>query len=117
MISSGCAHGRASTALLEPGPGRGLWRAHAFEPVRDDIGARTAANPRFRCGTRQCRPDRESDPFGARSRLNPITDGQLIRANPRFDRRTPQGIGQNWGTICRKSEIAVRNVRRDGMDI
>ena len=50
--------------------------------------------------------------------LNPITDGQLIRLPiPDLTEERRKELAKLVGQYAEKARIAVRNVRRDGMDI
>jgi ribosome recycling factor len=49
--------------------------------------------------------------------LNPVTDGQLIRLPiPELTEERRKELAKLVGQYAEKAKIAVRNVRRDGMD-
>ena len=49
--------------------------------------------------------------------LNPITDGQIIRLPiPELTEERRKELAKLVGQYAEKARIAVRNVRRDGMD-
>jgi len=49
--------------------------------------------------------------------LNPITDGQLIRLPiPELTEERRKELAKLVGQYSEKAKVAVRNVRRDGMD-
>jgi len=49
--------------------------------------------------------------------LNPVTDGQLIRLPiPELTEERRKELAKLVGQYSEKAKVAVRNVRRDGMD-
>jgi ribosome recycling factor len=49
--------------------------------------------------------------------LNPITDGQMVRLpNPELTEERRKELAKLVGQYAEKARVAVRNVRRDGMD-
>ena len=98
-------------------PGRGLWRQHAAQPGRDGVGARAAAAVACRCGTGRNIQPVEKAIRNAGLGINPITDGQMIRLPiPDLTEERRKELAKLVGQYAEKARIAVRNVRRDGMD-
>ena len=64
----------------------------------------------------QRRPGRKGDPLAGLG-LNPIIDGQMIRLPiPDLTEERRKELAKLAGQYAEKARIAVRNVRRDGMD-
>ena len=50
--------------------------------------------------------------------LTPATEGQVLRLRiPELNAGAAQGARQGRAQICRSREVAVRHVRRDGLDV
>ena len=112
----GLRTGRASTALARSDQRRGLWRANAAEPGRHCLGAGAAHAVGAGLGPLERPAGRKGDPLGGLG-LNPITDGQLIRLPiPDLTEERRKELAKLCGQYAEKARIAVRNVRRDGMD-
>ena len=100
-----------------PGDGRGLWPAHAAQPGRHGERARAAAADRQRLGQGPGHADRQGDP-----RRGPRPQPGAGRPDdPHPDPRAHQPSGATSSPSSRTNmpstaRVAVRNVRRDGME-
>jgi ribosome recycling factor len=112
----GLRTGRASTALLEPVQVE-VYGAHM--PLNQ---CATISVPEPRLITVQVWDKGNVGPIEKAIRsaglgLNPITDGQLIRLPiPDLTEERRKELAKLVGQYAEKARIAVRNVRRDGMD-
>ena len=112
----GLRTGRASTALLEPVQVE-VYGAHM--PLNQ---CATISVPEPRLITVQVWDKGNVGPIEKAIRsaglgLNPITDGQLIRLPiPDLTEERRKELAKLAGQYAEKARIAVRNVRRDGMD-
>ncbi len=112
----GLRTGRASTALLEPVQVE-VYGAHM--PLNQ---CATISVPEPRLITVQVWDKSNVGPIEKAIRsaglgLNPITDGQLIRLPiPDLTEERRKELAKLAGQYAEKARIAVRNVRRDGMD-
>ena len=112
----GLRTGRASTALLDPIQVE-VYGAHM--PLNQ---CATISVPEPRLITVQVWDKGNVGPIEKAIRsaglgLNPITDGQLIRLpSPDLTEERRKELAKLVGQYAEKARIAVRNVRRDGMD-
>lgn len=113
----GLRTGRASTALLDPVQVE-VYGAHM--PLNQ---CATISVPEPRLITVQVWDKSNVGPIEKAIRsaglgLNPITDGQLIRLPiPDLTEERRKELAKLVGQYAEKARIAVRNVRRDGMDL
>ena len=113
---TGLRTGRASTALLDPVQVE-VYGAHM--PLNQ---AATVSAPEPRMLSVQVWDRANVGPVEKAIRsaglgLNPITDGQLIRLPiPELTEERRKELAKLVGQYAEKARIAVRNVRRDGMD-
>ena len=116
MILVGLRTGRASTALLDPIQVE-VYGAHM--PLNQ---CATISVPEPRLITVQVWDKGNVGPIEKAIRsaglgINPITDGQLIRLPiPDLTEERRKELAKLVGQYAEKARIAVRNVRRDGMD-
>lgn len=112
----GLRTGRASTALLEPITVE-VYGSHM--PI-NQVATISAPEPRTLSVQVWDRSNVTSVEKAIRSAglgLNPITDGQMIRLPiPDLTEERRKELAKLAGQYAEKARIAVRNVRRDGMD-
>ncbi len=112
----GLRTGRASTALLEPITVE-VYGAHM--PI-NQVATISAPEPRMLSVQVWDKSNTSSVERAIRSAglgLNPITDGQMIRLPiPDLTEERRKELAKLAGQYAEKARIAVRNVRRDGMD-
>jgi ribosome recycling factor len=111
----GLRTGRASTALLDPV----TVEVYGANMPLNQVATVSVPEPRMlsvQVWDRATSAGRKSDPLG-RPGLNPITDGQMIRLPiPELTEERRKELAKLVGQYAEKARIAVRNVRRDGMD-
>src|SRR3546814_428030 len=112
----GLRTGRASTSLLDPVPVE-VYGAHmSLNPV----ATVTAPEPRMLAVQVWDRSNVQPVEKASRSAglgLNPVTDGQNIRLPiPDLTEERRKELAKLASQYAEKARIAVRNVRRDGMD-
>jgi ribosome recycling factor len=112
----GLRTGRASTALLDPI----VVEVYGAQMPLNQVA--TVSVPEARLLTVQVWDRSNVQPVEKAIRsaglgLNPITDGQLIRLPiPELTEERRKELAKLVGQYAEKARIAVRNVRRDGMD-
>jgi ribosome recycling factor len=112
----GLRTGRASTALLDPVQVEVYGSSMPLNQVA------TVSVPEARMLTVQVWDRSNIQPVEKAIRsaglgLNPVTDGQLIRLPiPELTEERRKELAKLVGQYAEKARIAVRNVRRDGMD-
>ena len=112
----GLRTGRASTALLDP------VNVEVYGSTMPLNQVATVSTPEARMLSVQVwdRSNVQSVEKAIRSAglgLNPITDGQMIRLPiPELTEERRKELAKLVGQYAEKARIAVRNVRRDGMD-
>src|SRR3954464_4816310 len=112
----GLRTGRASSALLDPVPVGGYGTNMPLNQVA------TVSTPEPRMLSVQVWDRSNVQPVEKAIRsaglgLNPITDGQMIRLPiPELTEERRKELAKLVGQYAEKTRIAVRNVRRDGMD-
>ena len=112
----GLRTGRASTALLDPI----TVEVYGAQMPLNQVGTVSVPEPRLM--TVQVWDKSNVQPVEKAIRsaglgLNPITDGQLIRLPiPDLTEERRKELAKLCGQYAEKARIAVRNVRRDGMD-
>ena len=113
---SGLRTGRANTALLEPITVE-VYGAHM--PLTQ-VATISAPEPRLlsvQVWDKSNISPVEKAIRSANLGLNPITDGQLIRLPiPDMTEERRKELAKLVGQYAEKARVAVRNVRRDGMD-
>jgi ribosome recycling factor len=113
---AGLRTGRASTALLDPVQVE-VYGAHM--PLNQ---VATVSVPEPRMITVQVWDRSNIQPVEKAIRsaglgLNPVTDGQLVRLPiPELTEERRKELAKLVGQYAEKAKVAVRNVRRDGMD-
>ena len=114
---AGLRTGRASIDAARSGHGRGLRRAHAAQPGRDRLRARAAHADRAGVGQSRTSAPVDKAIRSAGLGLNPIIDGQTLRLPiPDLTEERRKELAKLAGQYAEKARVAVRNVRRDGMD-
>ena len=98
-------------------PRRGLWREHAAEPGGDRLRARAAAALGPGLGPRptSARSRRRSATPGSASTRSPTARTSACRSRDLTEERRKE-LAKLAHQYAEKARIAVRNVRRDGMD-
>ena len=113
----GLRTGRASVSLRRAHPCRCLWRIDAAQPGGDRHRARAAACSRSRFGTGASSIAVEKAIRASNLGLNPQTEGQVIRLRmPDLTQDRRKELVKVAHQYAEKARIAVRNVRRDGME-
>ncbi|MEO6225593.1 MAG: ribosome recycling factor [Sphingomicrobium sp.] len=113
---SGLRIGRASTALLDP------VQVDVYGSSMPLNQVATVSTPEARMLSVQVWDRSNVQPVEKAIRsaglgLNPITDGQVIRLPiPELTEERRRELAKLVGQYAEKAKIAVRNVRRDGMD-
>src|SRR3954452_22610392 len=113
---AGLRTGRASTALLDP------VQVEVYGANMPLNQVATVSTPEARMLSVQVWDRSNVQPVEKAIRsaglgLNPITDGQLIRLPiPELTEERRKELAKLVGQYAEKARIAVRNVRRDGMD-
>jgi len=112
----GLRTGRASTALLDPI----TVEVYGAQMPLNQVGTVSVPEPRLMTVQVWDRSNIQPVEKAIRSAglgLNPITDGQLIRLPiPDLTEERRKELAKLCGQYAEKARIAVRNVRRDGMD-
>ena len=113
----GLRTGRAAASMLEPVQVEAYGLAHAPQPARHRQRARAA--PALRAGVGQVhgegrgKGDRRSE-----SRLSPATEGQVLRLRiPELNEERRKELVKVAHKYAEAAKVAVRHVRRDGLDI
>ena len=112
----GLRTGRASTALLDPI----TVEVYGAQMPLNQVGTVSVPEPRLM--TVQVWDKSNVQPVEKAIRsaglgLNPVTDGQLIRLPiPDLTEERRKELAKLCGQYAEKARVAVRNVRRDGMD-
>ena len=108
--------GRASASMLDPGDGRGLRLADADQPARHDHRARAADGAGQRLGQGLVNAvDKAIRNSGLG--INPQMDGTILRLPiPELNEERRRELAKVAGQYAEQARVAVRNVRRDGMD-
>ena len=112
----GLRTGRASTALLDPI----TVEVYGAQMPLNQVGTVSVPEPRLM--TVQVWDKSNIQPVEKAIRsaglgLNPVTDGQLIRLPiPDLTEERRKELAKLCGQYAEKARVAVRNVRRDGMD-
>ena len=110
------AHRPRLDRLLDPIKVEVYGAQHAAQPGRDRLGARAALLSVQVWDKSNVSPV-EKAIRSAGLGLNPITDGQMIRLPiPDLTEERRKELAKLAGQYAEKARIAVRNVRRDGMD-
>ena len=113
----GPAHRPRLDRAARSGPGRGLRRATCRSTRWRRSRRPSRGCCRCRCGTGSNVQPVEKAIRSAGLGLNPITDGQMIRLPiPELTEERRKELAKLVGQYAEKARIAVRNVRRDGMD-
>ena len=113
----GLRTGRASTALLDPVQVEVYGAQHAAQPGRRRSPRRKPRMLSVQVWDRSNVGPVEKAIRSAGLGLNPITDGQMIRLPiPELTEERRKELAKLAGQYAEKARIAVRNVRRDGMD-
>ena len=114
----GPAHRPRQRPPARSGGGQRLRRAHADQPGGDRVDARTRARSRCRSGTRARCSAVEKAIREANLGLNPVIDGALIRLPiPALNAERRQELVKVAHKYAEHARVAVRNVRRDGMEL
>ncbi len=114
---SGLRTGRASAALARPGHGRGLRRADAAQPVRQRHRA-GAALIAVKVWDRSLVHAVEKAIIDSNLGLTPATEGQTIRLRiPELNEERRKELVKIAHKYAETARVAVRHVRRDGMDL
>ena len=112
----GLRTGRASTALLDPI----TVEVYGAQMPLNQVGTVSVPEPRLMTVQVWDRSNVQPVEKAIRSAglgLNPVTDGQLIRLPiPELTEERRKELAKLCGQYAEKARIAVRNVRRDGMD-
>ena len=112
----GLRTGRASTALLDPI----TVEVYGAQMPLNQVGTVSVPEPRLMTVQVWDRSNVQPVEKAIRSAglgLNPVTDGQLIRLPiPDLTEERRKELAKLVGQYAEKAKIAVRNVRRDGMD-
>jgi ribosome recycling factor len=112
----GLRTGRASTALLDPI----TVEVYGAQMPLNQVGTVSVPEPRLMTVQVWDRSNIQPVEKAIRSAglgLNPVTDGQLIRLPiPDLTEERRKELAKLCGQYAEKARIAVRNVRRDGMD-
>lgn len=112
----GLRTGRASPALLEGV----VVEAYGSKMPLNQMGTVSAPEPRLlvvQVWDREQAPAVEKAIRNAGLGLNPASEGQLIRVpTPELSQERRQELVKVAGKYAEQARIAVRNVRRDGMD-
>ena len=112
----GLRTGRASTALLDPIN----VEVYGAQMPLNQVGTVSVPEPRMltvQVWDRSNVQPVEKAIRAANLGLNPVTDGQLIRLPiPDMTEERRRELAKLVGQYAEKARIAVRNVRRDGMD-
>lgn len=112
----GLRTGRASTALLDPVQ----VEVYGSQMPLNQVATVSAPEPRMLSVQVWDRSNISPVEKAIRSAglgLNPVTDGQLIRLPiPDLTQERRKELAKLVGQYAEKARIAVRNVRRDGMD-
>ncbi len=113
---AGLRAGRASPALLEPV----RVEAYGTEMPIAQVGTIGVPEPRMLTVQVWDRSDGRRVERAIRDAglgLNPASDGQLVRIPiPQLDRRAPHELAKAANRYAEGARVAVRGVRRDGMD-
>ena len=110
------AHRPSVDHTARSGHGRGLRRHMPLNQVATVSRARAADALGAGVGQVQRRAGRQGDPLG-RLGLNPIVDGTTLRLPiPELTEERRKELAKLACQYAEKARIAVRNVRRDGMD-
>ena len=113
---SGLRTGRASITLLDPV----VVEVYGANMPINQVGTVSAPEPRMLTVQVWDRSNDNSVEKAIRSAglgLNPISDGQMIRLPiPDLTEERRKELAKLAGQYAEKARIAVRNVRRDGMD-
>ena len=112
----GLRTGRASTTLLDPVHVEVYGANMPLNQVATDLGARAAHALGPGLGPVERRPGREGDP---QRRARPQPDRRRPEpapADPRLTEERRKELAKLAHQYAEKARIAVRNVRRDGMD-
>lgn len=113
---SGLRTGRAHTALLDPI----VVEVYGSHMPLNQVASVSAPEPRMLAVQVWDKGSVNSVEKAIRSAglgLNPITDGQLLRLPiPEMTQERRKELSKLAGQYAEKARVAVRNVRRDGMD-
>lgn len=113
---AGLRTGRAHTALLDPI----VVEVYGSHMPLNQVASVSAPEPRMLAVQVWDKSSVSSVEKAIRSAglgLNPITDGQLLRLPiPEMTQERRKELSKLAGQYAEKARIAVRNVRRDGMD-
>jgi len=113
---AGLRTGRASTSLLDPV----MVDAYGSTVSISQVGNVGVPEPRLitiQVWDKSLVKAVEKAIMNAGLGLNPQTDGQLVRIPiPQLDEERRKELTRVAGKYCEQAKIAVRNVRRDGMD-
>ena len=108
--------GRASSNLLDADPGAGLWHHHADQPGGERHGAGAAHDLGVGLGQVDGRRRRPRHPR-IQSGFNPIVDGTNLRIPlPELNEQRRKELVKIAHNYAENARVAVRHVRRDGMD-
>ncbi|MFP6745421.1 MAG: ribosome recycling factor [Alphaproteobacteria bacterium] len=112
----GLRTGRAVPSLLEPI----VVEAYDSEMPLNQLGSISVPEPRMlsiQVWDKSMVKAVERAVMNAGLGLNPIVDGQLVRVPiPELNEERREELGRVAGKYAEESRVAVRNVRRDGMD-
>ncbi len=113
----GLRTGRASVEPAGPGAGQRLWQRHAAQPGRHRQRAGAAHDHGPGLGPRPGRRGREGDPRRRASASTRPADGTTVRVPiPELSQERRQELTKIAHKYAEQARVAVRNVRRDGMD-
>ena len=113
----GLRTGRASTGPARPYPGRSLRRAYAAQSARHDQRAGTALIT-VQVWDKSMVHAVEKAIVAANIGLTPNTEGQLIRLRmPELNQERRKELVKVAHKYAEAARVAVRHVRRDGMDV
>lgn len=113
---AGLRTGRASTSLLEPV----MVHAYGSDMPLNQVGTISAPEPRMltvQVWDRNLVSAVDKAIRGAGLGLNPVVDGQLLRIPlPELTQQRRQELSKIAHKYAEQARVAVRNVRRDGME-
>src|SRR4029078_10696023 len=113
---SGLRTGRANTALLDPT----TFKVCGSQMPLNEVATVSAPEPRLlsvQVWDKSNVGPVEKAIRSAGLGLNPITDGQMVRLPiPELTEERRKELAKLVGQYAEKARVAVRNVRRDGMD-
>ena len=114
----GLRTGRASREPARSGAGRGLWHAHAAQPGRDRQRAGAAADLRPGLGPIDGACGREGDPRLPISASARRPKARCIRLRiPELNEERRKELVKVAHKYAEAARVAVRHVRRDGLDM